>query len=138
MAKIEGHVYLQRTSKGYAKRYLVLNGTDLYAYKSGDRDKLIFMHSLLSTVIEEPNQLEVAQSELGHKLFFKIDIQLSLGQKRILYFENATERERWSCALRSALGEEGRRIADHYEYGDKLLGQGSFGKVYKGVNKENQ
>lgn len=55
MAKIEGHVYLQRTSKGYAKRYLVLNGTDLYAYKSGDRDKLIFMHSLLSTVIEEPN-----------------------------------------------------------------------------------
>jgi hypothetical protein len=55
MAKIEGFVYLQRRSKGYAKRYLVLNGTDLYAYKSGDRDKLVFMHSLLSTVIEEPN-----------------------------------------------------------------------------------
>ena len=71
-------------------------------------------------------------------MFFKIDIQLSLRQKRILYFENATERERWSCALRSALGDEGRRIADHYEYGEKLLGEGSFGKVYKGVNKVTQ
>ena len=80
----------------------------------------------------------MAQSEFGHKVFFKIDIQLSLGQKRILYFDKATEREKWTRALRSALGEEGRRISDHYDYGDKLLGQGSFGKVYKGVNKVTQ
>lgn len=71
-------------------------------------------------------------------MFFKIDIQLSFHQKRILYFENGTERERWGCALRSALGEDGRRIADHYQYGDILLGQGSFGKVYKGVSKVSQ
>jgi hypothetical protein len=87
------------------------------------------------TDIEAP---ESAQSEYGLKVFFKIDIQLSLGQKRILYFDKASEREKWSRAIRNAQGDEGRKINEIYEYGDNLLGEGSFGKVYKGINKTTQ
>ncbi len=77
----------------------------------------------------------VRDPEFGNKVFFKIDIQLSLGQKRILYFDSASERERWSRAIRNAQGDEGRKISEIYQFGDNLLGEGSFGKVYKGVNK---
>ena len=93
------------------------------------------MHSLVCSKVIEVEPPETAQCEFGHKVFFKIDIQLSLGQKRILYFDKAAERRKWSLAFRSALEDEGRRISDHYDYGETLLGEGSFGKVYKGINK---
>ena len=49
------------------------------------------MHSMVNTVamdLEFPES--VRDPEFGNKVFFKIDIQLSLGQKRILYFDSAS------------------------------------------------
>ncbi len=96
------------------------------------------MHSLISSIAIDIEPPEQVQCEYGSKVFFKIDIQLSLGQKRILYFDKASEREKWSRAIRNAQGDEGRKINEIYEYGDNLLGEGSFGKVYKGINKDTR
>lgn len=50
----EGYLYLKRNNGEVSKKYFVLDGSDLYCYnRRGEEHKLIFMHSLVSSFIED-------------------------------------------------------------------------------------
>lgn len=47
-----GYIYLQRPDGTMAKKYLTLEGTDLYCYTRSNCAKQVFMHSLVGCYLD--------------------------------------------------------------------------------------
>jgi serine/threonine protein kinase len=61
---------------------------------------------------------------------------LSQRAKRVLYFESEIERNIWKITIREILQLDQKELKNQYNLGSVLIGQGSFGKVFKGVCKQ--
>jgi len=113
---------------------LCLEGTDLTCYtrKGG---KLIFLHSLTTSYIDS-SESDILKYGSTEKVFSKLIIRMSQRAKRVLYFESEIERNIWKITLREILQLDQKELKNQYNLGSVLIGQGSFGKVFKGVCKQ--
>ena len=51
-----GYIYLQRPDGTMTKKYLTLEGTDLYCFTKSNCAKQIFMHSLVGCYLDETSE----------------------------------------------------------------------------------
>jgi hypothetical protein len=49
----EGYVFLLKKNKKLGKRYLKIDGSDLYCYKEKELSSLVFMHVLSGVLLEK-------------------------------------------------------------------------------------
>jgi hypothetical protein len=112
---------------------LCIEGSDLTCYtrKGG---KLIFLHSLTTSYIDS-SESDILKYGATEKVFSKLIIRLSQRAKRVLFFESEIERNIWKITLREILQLDQKGLKNQYNLGSVLIGQGSFGKVFKGVCK---
>lgn len=96
------------------------------------------MHSLIGCFLisQSNNQEDMANIEFHEEIngimYRRIELKLSHLFKRVFYLTEEVEYDRWKTQIELATGHS--KITDKYIKSD-LLGQGSFGKVYKGKSK---
>jgi serine/threonine protein kinase len=89
---------------------------------------LKFMYTLSSCFLRHSEEVEMIQGTLYHNLQLKI----SQGFKRTLYFRHKGDLDEWCGRLEKATGV--RSLFTHFTVGN-IIGQGQFGKVYVGQSK---
>ncbi len=110
----------------------------MFCFDHETRKSIKFMHSLVGCfLISEPIAASIGSyldcnEYFDGKVYKKIELKLSQLFKRVFYVETEREFDNWVTHLKTALNKQ--NIYDYYTKGD-LLGQGSFGKVYKGKSR---
>jgi serine/threonine protein kinase len=69
---------------------------------------------------------------------YRIQIILSIIEKRVLYFDKESDADKWFFSITQALGQEALKFHDFYDLKltqENLRGEGSYGKVYVGKCK---
>jgi serine/threonine protein kinase len=92
------------------------------------------MHTLVGCFLIHNDQLIDAHEQIGDRVYRRIELKLSQQFKRVFYVATDRELRNWIVNLKRAIGQ--RNVHDLYVSAD-LLGQGSFGKVYKGYPKSH-
>ena len=88
------------------------------------------MHSLKGVYIKkrEPEVLDETTGKMG----FPLKLVFSKKRARILFFDSAAEKEKWTVKLKEVAGTSD--ILDFYQFNEKL-GEGQFGVVFKAQHK---
>lgn len=138
--------------------YISLRSSDLYCYENDTKKKVKFMHSLIGCFPVEPSdypgytnqsqqampnqlplvndsqQIPLPYEEVEGVKYWKIEIKLSQIYKRVFFLKTAEERDVWMQRLNRAA--KLRPVDELYEtWPDQVLGQGSYGKVFKGRHR---
>jgi calcium-dependent protein kinase len=92
------------------------------------------MHCLVEASVESAGVETVVNNGVS-TVYFKIVIKLGSMTKRIIFYDKETDRDHWLGLMRECQGDENRVLGDFYHKSDQLLGEGAFGKVYKGASK---
>jgi serine/threonine protein kinase len=66
---------------------------------------------------------------------FKLEIKISEQFKRVFFLEERHQVEAWTKKLREVVGY--RSLTDYFEF-TQMLGEGSFGRVFKARYKKNR
>jgi tRNA A-37 threonylcarbamoyl transferase component Bud32 len=123
----QGEVFkLTKTSK-MKKYYLVLTGKEIYYYKNESKEVLKGMHNLSGAFFF----LEDSAKVINNKTYYSFVIRLCCSNKTFYTLCKETA-EKFVENLKKALGD--KDIQKHYEF-VKEVGRGSFGKVFKAINK---
>lgn len=120
---MEGVCYLKTKTDRFKDHWAVLNGNEIFCYRSAQDTKSRVMHCLAGTFAKE-NPEEVCP-DTG-KTLYPVKIVLPPNKSRILYFESKQVQKEWMQVLMQAMGYT--NIFDFYELG-KNLGKGQFGLV---------
>jgi Protein kinase domain len=125
----EGLVYF-KTQSDFQLLYMVLEGSDLYCYGDETREKLKFMHSMVSCHIrcDEGYQIEIKGKQCR-----QIQIKLSESFKRVFYLSCPEDKNRWLEKLTKPTRQRNFEVLYDKE---QLLGEGFFGKVYRVKSRE--
>ena len=131
--------------------FISLRSSDLYCYENDTKKKVKFMHSLIGCFPVDPNEYQLSLSQQANPplvfdpsllpyeevegvKYWKIEIKLSQIYKRVFFLKTAEERDLWMQRLNRAA--KLRPITDLFElWPEQILGQGSYGKVFKGKHR---
>jgi dTDP-4-dehydrorhamnose reductase len=89
------------------------------------------MHSLVGCYLDQTSE----RIQVGGETFMKLILRLSPKIKRVFFFKDEVCKSIWTALLTEAIGTVSPNIKEHYSISSVLLGQGSFGKVFKGTCK---
>lgn len=90
------------------------------------------MHSLSNCFLKYDDTLT---QQVNDKECKQIQLKLSESFKRVFYVDNPIIAQEWVSKIKRASRQ--RTFAEEYDMMSELLGEGFFGKVYKGINKKN-
>ena len=110
--------------------YCVLNGNDLLFFSSNLKNEFISIMNIKGSFIKKGENLLVAK-----ETYYTIIITFSNNKKRNLYFLSDITRDKWIKKLKDQI--------KNYDFNNfyilkEQIGEGYFGKVQKGIKKENQ
>jgi hypothetical protein len=134
---ISGTVYFKFSEEQIEKYHMNLKGSDLYCYDFETKKQIKFMHSLVGCFLISPtktceNSSHDVNESINGVIYRRIELKLSQLFKRVFFVESESEYEGWTTNIEKVINPQ--RLNEFYVK-DDLLGQGSFGKVYKGRSK---
>jgi serine/threonine protein kinase len=130
-------VYFKFSEEQIEKYHMSLKGSDLYCYDFTTKKQIKFMHSLVGCFLISPtkacnNSSHDVNESINGVIYRRIELKLSQLFKRVFFVETEPEYEAWTTNIEKVINPQ--RLNEFYVK-DDLLGQGSFGKVYKGRSK---
>lgn len=81
----------------------------------------------------DPDSKEFLQIKGSNLQLYPLKIKIAQKETVVIYFDSFNPRNRWLKTIESILGC--KNVTETYKIG-KMLGQGQFGKVYKGKHRQ--
>ena len=115
---LEGPCFLKTRTDRFKDHWAVLNGNEIFCYRSISDTRSRVMHCLAGTFAKE---LEPEQCPVSGKELYPVKIVLPPNKSRVLYFDTVEQQKKWSEMLLRAMGFS--NLFDHYVLG-QTLGKG--------------
>lgn len=120
---MEGACYLKTKTDRFKEHWAVLNGNEIFCYRSATDNRSRVMHCLAGTFVKEIAEERCPET---NRTLYPVKVVLPPNKSRILYFDTVDQQKRWMSMLLKAMGFA--NLFDFYELG-KTLGKGQFGLV---------
>ena len=120
---MEGACYLKTKTDRFKEHWAVLNGNEIFCYRSATDNRSRVMHCLAGTFVKEIAEERCPET---NRTLYPVKVVLPPNKSRILYFDTVDQQKRWMQMLLKAMGFA--NLFDFYELG-KTLGKGQFGLV---------